>query len=167
MMDEQASDGLSKEQVATIKETWAVIYSNKVQSGVDFFLAFFKTYPHFKNHFKQLRDLDMEELKTSPKMKAHGLTVMHAIQSWIENLDETDVLVELVKKNAYRHHGRGLSKHEFDNLWQLFPTFLQMKLGDLYTESAQTAWGLALATLSAVTDAGIEEAAAAAEVTSQ
>jgi hypothetical protein len=73
----------------------------------------FTDFPEYKNHFRQFRELSIEQLKTHKKMQAHALTVMHALESWVENLTDLDILVELVRKNALRHEGRNLSKKEF------------------------------------------------------
>lgn len=140
-----------------MQDTWAMVYKDKIQNGTDLFIMLFTAFPEYKDHFKQFVDLSVEELKTHKKMKAHALTVMHALQSWVENLTDLDVLVELVRKNALRHEGRGLAKKQFHDLYAMMPRYLAEKLGDEWTPPVQEAWTAVVGVMSSVTDGAIDE----------
>ncbi len=57
---------------------------------------------------------DLETLIASPKLKAHALRVVSAINNLIENLDDPDVFVEMLKNLARSHKANNVTKTHFD-----------------------------------------------------
>ena len=58
--------------------------------------------------------MSLEELRASPKMQAHGTTVLHAVTAMVENLDDVDTLVVLLQNTADRHCPRGVKFLEYE-----------------------------------------------------
>lgn len=56
----------------------------------------------------------MEELPKHPQLKAHAITVMYAVTSIIDNLDNNDVLINLLQKTAISHRRRKIPAEAFD-----------------------------------------------------
>ncbi|XP_063816487.1 cytoglobin [Pseudophryne corroboree] len=91
-----------------IKETWARVYANCEDVGVSVLIRFFVNYPSAKQYFTQFKDLeDPLEMERSSQLRKHGLRVMGAINSVIENLGDpekvTTVLAIVGKSHAVRH----------------------------------------------------------------
>ena len=66
------------------------------------------------SHFKPLfQDLSVSELNGNPKMKAQVKVFNDALASFVDNLDDVDLLTVLVQKLARNHAARGLKVKEF------------------------------------------------------
>ena len=57
---------------------------------------------------------DIEVLIKSPKLKAHAIRVVSAINNLIENLDNPDVFVEMLKNLARSHRASNVTKQNFE-----------------------------------------------------
>ena len=66
--------------------------------------------PYFKPLFQ---DLSVSDMNGSPKMKAQIMVFNDALASFIDYLDDVDVLTVLVQKLANNHAARGLTVKEF------------------------------------------------------
>ena len=62
--------------------------------------------------FKDFDGLTIEEMRSSKKLGAHALSFMYALKSFMDNLDDSDTLEELVRKNAINHATRGVGPKE-------------------------------------------------------
>jgi hypothetical protein len=63
--------------------------------------------------FPQFKGSSVEEVAKHPKLPAHAMSVMYALASYIDNLEDSELLVELVKKTSVSHIGRGVGSREF------------------------------------------------------
>lgn len=77
------------------------------------FYRFFKNKPEYQNYFP-FRDIPMDELLKHPQLKAHAITVMYAVSSIIDNLDNSDVLINLLQKTGQSHRRRKIPSEAFD-----------------------------------------------------
>ena len=73
----------------------------------------FETHPHFMKKFKPFENLKLEDLVYNKRLAAHAATVMSAIDSYIENLDDVTVVVEMLKATGHNHQGRGITVEDF------------------------------------------------------
>lgn len=70
-------------------------------------------YPASIERFPLFRGKTVEEISKHPKLPAHAMSVMYALASYVDNIYDTDLLVELVKKTAVSHIGRGVGSEDF------------------------------------------------------
>ncbi|KAI0209094.1 hypothetical protein LSAT2_006220 [Lamellibrachia satsuma] len=97
---------LTPEAKKVVQDTWAPVAANPKHFGVLLFLKYFKEYPRIQDFFVPFKGKSLEELKTSPKLRAHGTTVLHAVTAMVENLDDPDTMVVLLNNTAERHTPR-------------------------------------------------------------
>lgn len=73
----------------------------------------YSLHPATIEKFPLFKGKTLEEISKHPKLPAHAMSVMYALASYIDNLHDTDLLVELVKKTAVSHIGRGVGSEYF------------------------------------------------------
>ncbi|KAK3101356.1 hypothetical protein FSP39_002988 [Pinctada imbricata] len=103
-----------------------------------------------QNLFAELKDVPTDKLRTNKTMAGHAVTVFHAIDSFMEYIEDSDTLVELVKKQAINHI-----------IW-LIPVIkklLDQVLEDDCTEKMKSSWEKFLGVLVAVTESCEKEMA--------
>lgn len=76
------------------------------------FYRFLERNPTYQKFFS-FRDIPLNELRDNKKFIAHGLNVMYALCAIIDNLD-TDILPDLLEKNANTHAPRGIPPEAYD-----------------------------------------------------
>lgn len=134
--------GLTQRDREIISHIWGLATDKKTLkiNAVEFFIQLFETYPHIQERFELFKDKPLEELRTSPKMKAHATSVFYALTSYVENLDDPETLVGLVQKIAVSHVGRKIPTDDFDKLRIVFLNFVKYLLKDQYTPEIEQAW---------------------------
>ncbi|XP_072044577.1 globin-like isoform X2 [Amphiura filiformis] len=134
---------LTKQQKTHIRDTWALLYAkeNRMKLGVDIFVCFFTTHPDYRKLFRAFRDEDdIQALAKTPKLKAHAFRVLSAINNLLEQLDDPEVFVEMVKNLARSHHGRNVGAATFNDLGPVLLTSFGKSIGDKFTKKASDAW---------------------------
>ena len=53
------------------------------------------------------------EVAVQKKLTAHGISVLYAIKSLVDNLEDLDTLTHLIRKNARNHAERGISGADY------------------------------------------------------
>ncbi|XP_059165568.1 globin-like [Physella acuta] len=134
--------GLTQREKQLIMETWALAGDRKTvkENGLEFFIQLFTAYPYMQNYFDLFKGKSISELRSSPKLKAHATSVMYAITSYVENVEDSENLVGLVQKIAVSHIGRGIKVDDFEKLKIVFLKFLTTYLGERCTPEIETAW---------------------------
>ena len=74
----------------------------------------FKKVPGVQSQFKGFADKSLEELKVSKRFAAHGTTVLKTIDSYIENLDDIEVVLAMLETLGINHKNRGIPTKYFD-----------------------------------------------------
>ena len=82
-------------------------------SRKQYFLRLFQTYPDLQNLFRGLEKMPAAELRQSKRMAAHGATFMSAISNFVDNLEDSETLLELLDSTARNHKTRGIEKNTF------------------------------------------------------
>lgn len=90
------------------------LIQRETNTVVRHFLRLFQTYPVIQDRFELFKGKSLDELRTSPKMKAHATSVFYALTSYVENVDDPETLVGLVQKIAVSHVGRGIPSDDFE-----------------------------------------------------
>nr|CAD7577032.1 unnamed protein product [Timema californicum] len=118
-------------------------------------LEFFRTYPQKLEKFAAFSTVPLDELPTNKKFHAHANAIMYTVTSVVDNLDEPEVLVEMLKKLGENHGRRKIVKSEFEELKKVILIVLTDKLGNKLTPQAAAAWDKALSVVVEVTSQGI------------
>ncbi|XDV43783.1 hypothetical protein PO909_012193 [Leuciscus waleckii] len=72
--DAEGSASLTPRHIHLIKESWKVIQEDIAKVGIIMFVRLFETHPECKDVFFLFRDVeDLERLRTSRELRAHGL----------------------------------------------------------------------------------------------
>ncbi|KAJ3612988.1 hypothetical protein NHX12_019245 [Muraenolepis orangiensis] len=99
---------LSDDQIQMIKASWKVIRDDIAKVGIIMFVRLFETHPECKDVFFLFRDVeDLERLRTSRELRAHGLRVMSFIEKSVARLDQLERLEALaveLGKSHYRYN---------------------------------------------------------------
>ncbi|KAI0215889.1 hypothetical protein LSAT2_032024 [Lamellibrachia satsuma] len=104
---------LTPEGKKAVQDTWAPVAANPKHFGVLLFIRYFEEYPRTQDFFEHFKGKSLEELKTSPKLRAHGTTVLHAVTAMVENLDDPDTMVVLLNNTVDRHTPRTVGFPEY------------------------------------------------------
>ncbi|CAJ1073814.1 neuroglobin-like [Xyrichtys novacula] len=95
----------SGDQIQMIKESWKVIRDDIAKVGIIMFVRLFETHPECKDVFFLFRDVeDLERLRTSRELRAHGLRVMSFIEKSVARLDQLDRLEALALELGKSHY---------------------------------------------------------------
>jgi len=105
--DLTASDKMS------VRRIWDIVKADTKQNGIDLLMMFFEANPSFQGYFKSFKDVPKEDLPTNPKFQAHATNVMYAFTSVVDNLDDTECLVEMLIKLGQNHNRHGISRQGF------------------------------------------------------
>ena len=89
--------------------------NREISCSISFFhSSWFKADPGVLPHFKPLfKDLGVNNLNGHPKMRAQAKVFNDAMASFVENLDDVELLSILVQKMAKNHFNRGIKPKEF------------------------------------------------------
>ena len=72
----------------------------------------FTLYPESKRKFRDFNGLSIDEIRVHKKLRAHALSVMYALKSFVDNFDDPETLDALIRKNARNHAERGVGEKE-------------------------------------------------------
>jgi len=150
--------GLTPRQKLVLKENWALVAKDIKGNGIDLFITFFKHHPEYQKDFQAFANVPFNELKTNKKLQAHAFSVMYALTSMIDNLDDIDCLLEILVKTGKTHGQRNIPLKKFEDLAVVVDGFLGEKLGNVYTPFARCAWQKALEVINSVIKTGLDKA---------
>ncbi|KPP77691.1 neuroglobin-like, partial [Scleropages formosus] len=132
---------LSGEQVHLIKESWKVIQEDIARVGIIMFVRLFETHPECKDVFFLFRDVeDLERLRTSKELRAHGLRVMSFIEKSVARLDHVERLDQLALELGKSHYRYNAPPKYFDYVGAEFICAVQPILKENWTTELEEAW---------------------------
>lgn len=150
--------GLTPREKMAVKRNWELVKVDTKQNGIDLLVMFFEANPDYQNYFRGFKDVPLKELPSNPKFQAHSTSVIYALTSVVDNLDDTGCLVEMLTKLGENHHRHGISRQEFHNLKIVVMKFLKTKLGSKFTSDDEAAWSKTLDTAYSVIFKGLDKA---------
>uniref|UniRef100_A0A3Q4G6V0 Neuroglobin-like n=1 Tax=Neolamprologus brichardi TaxID=32507 RepID=A0A3Q4G6V0_NEOBR len=93
---------LSAENREAIRSSWREIQEDISRVGV---IMLFETHPECKDAFFTFRDLnDVNTLRASKELKAHGLRIMYIIEKTVARIDQDDRLDQLILDLGRKHY---------------------------------------------------------------
>ncbi|KAJ8341435.1 hypothetical protein SKAU_G00337260 [Synaphobranchus kaupii] len=139
--EEAAATHLSEEQIEMIKESWKVIQEDIAKVGIIMFVRLFETHPECKDVFFLFRDVeDLERLRTSKELRAHGLRVMSFIEKSVARLDQLERLDQLALELGKNHYRYNAPPKYYGYVGAEFICAVQPILKDNWTPELEEAW---------------------------
>ncbi|XP_067000251.1 globin isoform X2 [Anabrus simplex] len=150
--------GLTPRHKRYITDSWALVRKDLRNHGIGLLLAFFTANPNYIKNFKAFQDAQPSELPGNKKFHAHANAVIYALTSVVDNLDETEVLVEMLHKLGQNHGRRNITQVEFNALRSVLMEYLNKNLGkSVMTPETEEAWVKVLDVAYSLIFEGIEE----------
>ncbi|XP_067310985.1 x globin [Pseudorasbora parva] len=132
---------LTPRHIHLIKESWKVIQEDIAKVGIIMFVRLFETHPECKDVFFLFRDVqDLERLRTSRELRAHGLRVMSFIEKSVARLDQLERLQTLALELGKSHYRYNAPPKYYGYVGAEFICAVQPILKDRWTAELEQAW---------------------------
>ncbi|XP_055328693.1 globin-like [Paramacrobiotus metropolitanus] len=149
---------LTKRETLAVQQTWEeVLKLGTPTVGVALFDLFFSRNPNYVQFFKALRDVPAGQLKTHPRLKAHGTTVVQTLSGIIQTLDDPETTVLILQKTGRDHVRRKIHAEQFQELHRTVFVLLEQVLGPLWTPLVRESWDKALSVVMKVVLDSLED----------
>ncbi|TKS86538.1 Neuroglobin-1 [Collichthys lucidus] len=132
---------LREDQIQMIKESWKVIRDDIAKVGIIMFVRLFETHPECKDVFFLFRDVeDLERLRSSRELRAHGLRVMSFIEKSVARLDQLERLDALALELGKSHYYYNAPPKYYSYVGAEFICAVQPILKERWTAELEEAW---------------------------
>ncbi|XP_061824682.1 x globin [Nerophis lumbriciformis] len=149
---------LSEASIEMIKESWKVIKDDIAKVGIIVFVRLFETHPECKNVFFLFRDIkDLERLRTSRELRAHGLRVMSFIEKSVARLDQMERLEALAVNLGRSHYHYNAPPKYYSYVGVEFISAVQPILKERWTTELEEAWKTLFQYVTGLMQQGYEE----------
>ncbi|XP_070620042.1 neuroglobin-like [Erythrolamprus reginae] len=139
--EEEEALPLSEVQKEWIRESWNILHKNIARVGIIVFIGLFETHPECKDVFFLFRDVDdLQQLKMSKELQAHGLRVMSFIEKSVARLDQEDKLEGLAFELGKNHFHYKAPPNYYEYIGIQFMQAVQPILKEDWTLEVETAW---------------------------
>nr|BAA09967.1 beta chain of the tetrameric hemoglobin (intracellular) [Barbatia lima] len=122
-----------------LRLTWGILSNELEDTGVTLMLTLFKMEPGSKARFGRFGNIDSGMGRD--KLRGHSITLMYALQNFMDSLDNTEKLRCVVDKFAVNHRIRKISASEFGWIMKPIREVLMERMGQFYDPSFVDAWG--------------------------
>ncbi|XP_032355752.1 x globin [Etheostoma spectabile] len=148
----------SEDQIQMIKESWKVIQDDIAKVGIIMFVRLFETHPECKDVFFLFRDVeDLERLRTSRELRAHGLRVMSLIEKSVARLDQLERLEALALELGKSHYHYNAPPKYYSYVGAEFICAVQPILKERWTAELEEAWKTMFQLVTSLMKHGYEE----------
>ncbi|XP_045919604.1 x globin [Micropterus dolomieu] len=148
----------SEDQIQMIKESWKVIRDDIAKVGIIMFVRLFETHPECKDVFFLFRDVeDLERLRTSRELRAHGLRVMSFIEKSVARLDQLERLEALALELGKGHYHYNAPPKYYSYVGAEFICAVQPILKERWTAELEEAWKTMFQYLTSLMTQGYQE----------
>lgn len=139
--EEASAATLTDHQIELIKESWKLIQEDIAKVGIIMFVRLFETHPECKDVFFLFRDVDdLQRLRTSKELRAHGLRVMSFIEKSVARIDQTERLVQLAMELGKSHYRYNAPPKYYGYVGTEFICAVQPILKEKWTPEVEEAW---------------------------
>ncbi|KAK6481223.1 neuroglobin-1-like [Huso huso] len=139
--EEASAPTLTDHQIKLIKESWKLIQEDIAKVGIIMFVRLFETHPECKDVFFLFRDVDdLQRLRTSKELRAHGLRVMSFIEKSVARIDQTERLVQLAMELGKSHYRYNAPPKYYGYVGTEFISAVQPILKEKWTPEVEEAW---------------------------
>nr|CAG25724.1 globin X [Carassius auratus] len=139
--EEETPAGLTANHIRLIKESWRLTQEDIAKVGIIMFVRLFETHPECKDVFFLFRDVeDLERLRTSRELRAHGLRVMSFIEKSVARLDQLERLETLALELGKSHYRYNAPPKYYGYVGAEFICAVRPILKDRWTPELEEAW---------------------------
>lgn len=133
--------GISRNEKKAIRESWRAFRENNPGYSYLLFTGLFMKNPLYLNLFVVFRGKSLLALQDNPKFRAHASAVGYQFSAMVDSLDDPDVLVELIRKNAVNHLTRkGVQAVHFESLCKVTMEIMAEKVPSKMNYEAVCGW---------------------------
>lgn len=133
--------GMTSKEKTAVRATWHKFREHHSENSSKIFVELFTQYPEYKKIFKDFTHETADALAKSPKLQAHGLSVVYQTTAFVESLDDADMLVTLIQKNGTAHTRRkGVTPKHFLHFTRVYKGVIQSAVGSKMTPDADSGW---------------------------
>ncbi|XP_070782312.1 neuroglobin-like [Enoplosus armatus] len=144
--EEEDEDGavqvsLSTESRQVIRQSWREIQKDISRVGVIMFVKLFETHPECKDVFFMFRDIgNLETLRTSRELRAHGLRIMSFIEKTVTRIDQDERLDQLILDLGRKHYHYNAPPKYYKLVGAEFIRAVQPILKERWSSELEEAW---------------------------
>ncbi|XP_067317328.1 neuroglobin-like [Anolis sagrei] len=132
---------LSETQKELIRESWEILHKDITRVGIIVFIRLFETHPECKDVFFLFRDIDdLQQLKMSKELQAHGLRVMSFIEKSVARMDQEPKLQQLAFELGRSHCRYKAPPKYYEYIGTQFIQAAQPILKEAWTPETEKAW---------------------------
>nr|P04251.3 RecName: Full=Globin-1 subunit beta; Short=Globin I beta chain [Anadara trapezia]AAA62149.1 beta globin [Anadara trapezia] len=135
------------DQKDLLRLSWGVLSVDMEGTGLMLMANLFKTSSAARTKFARLGDVSAG--KDNSKLRGHSITLMYALQNFIDALDNVDRLKCVVEKFAVNHINRQISADEFGEIVGPLRQTLKARMGSYFDEDTVSAWASLVAVVQA------------------
>ncbi|MED6294230.1 Cytoglobin-1 [Characodon lateralis] len=145
---------LTEKERVMIQDSWAKVYQNCEEAGVAILVRLFVNFPSSKLYFSQFKHIeDTQQLAQSSQLKKHAQRVMNAINTLVENIDNSEKVTSVLKLVGKAH----ALKHKVDLVYfKILCGVILEVLGEEYPEVVTPEVGIAWTKFLATVCSGIK-----------
>ncbi|KAJ8298198.1 hypothetical protein KUTeg_024729 [Tegillarca granosa] len=137
----------NSDQKDLLRLSWGVLSVDLEDTGLMLMANLFKMSPGSLGKFARLGDVSAG--KANSKLRGHAITLMYALQNFIDSLDDVDRLKCVVEKFAVNHINRQISADEFGEIVGPIRAVLKARMGSYFDEDTVAAWAALVAVVQA------------------
>ncbi|KAM8913612.1 x globin [Spinachia spinachia] len=131
----------TEQQIRMIKDSWKVIRDDIAKVGIIMFVRLFETHPECKDVFFLFRDVeDLEKLRSSRELRAHGLRVMSFIEKSVARLEQLERLEALALELGKGHYHYNAPPKYYSYVGAEFIGAVQPIMKEGWTAELEEAW---------------------------
>ncbi|KAL1494036.1 hypothetical protein ABEB36_009703 [Hypothenemus hampei] len=98
-----------------VRSTWSKAMKTPADNGVLLLTMFFEKHPDYIQLFP-FKDIPQEEFKQNVRFRAHANSVMYALSSIVDALNDNELLIQLLTKTGSSHVPRKVTPEAFIHL---------------------------------------------------
>ncbi|XP_033915060.3 neuroglobin-1-like [Acipenser ruthenus] len=149
---------LSEAQKDLIRESWKILHEDIARVGIIMFIRLFETHPECKDVFFMFREIDdLQELRMSKELQAHGLRVMSFIEKSVARLSQEDKLEQIVFELGRSHCRYSASPKYYEYVGVQFISAVKPIVKENWTQEVEESWKSLFSYLTAVMKRGYHE----------
>ncbi|KAH6948855.1 hypothetical protein HPB50_026606 [Hyalomma asiaticum] len=150
---------LTDREKKLIRNSWRKFCEKNPDYGVRIFISMFAKHPEYLQLFPRFRDKELRTLRNDAKFRAHACAVGHQLSAIVECIEDEEVLVELIRKNAANHLPRaGVRPSNFESLSEAALEQMMASNKALMTPATVCAWNKLFEKMNRITRSVYEEA---------
>jgi hemoglobin-like flavoprotein len=136
---------LTSRDIYLVQSSWAPLKKDLTGWGVKIVIFLFEKYPEEHQNFP-FRDIPFKDLSSSKKFHAHCSNVMYAVDSIIDSLKDSELLVNILQKIGRNHHRNSVKPISFwhvkEIMLEYFSRFMSKETVESWDKALQAAFGV-------------------------